>query len=257
MINFVFFTFFLLQVAQGTTISYFSTHPRPAQCEEETPLFMYAYVPLNTMKQLSSILDGASWTKSGVLNVPSGSHGGSVGSTSEVSDWIKEIMDNLFSHGGKSNTLNLHDENEFITAVDSIGDKKSAQILAIDEDVLGKKGMLDALKVSTRKLQSHKCSAILFIEKGEASIKGVEKYGPPLFGDGLFAVKSGVGRVLSSSSSTSSADSLNMTPETLGGLILFASFLCIILVGLGCTNDIRGASSFTDEKSIPPVGKEA
>ena len=50
---------------------------------------------------------------------------------------------------------------------------------------------------------------------------------------------------------------LYITPDIMVGLFVCFAFVVIVLVGLGCTNDIQGAASFTDEKSIPPVGKEA
>ena len=256
-----FAVFFVLDVAQAkTAVSYY--YSMGEQCEKTERVFIYAYVPRDTMKQLTSVFDAVSWWKSGVFNAPSGSHNELAGLTGEDSSEIKEMIE--FFHPGeeKSAKATYHDVPSLSSAMRDAGETKNQQIvvLEIDEDISGKKGMLDSLKVIMGNVQSRECSAFLFIEKGSARAKGEKRESSTLFGDGLFAGRSGNGRVLSSSSSSSSgssSSSLNMTPDTFVGLVLFASFLFIILVGLGCTNDIKGATVFTDEKSIPPVGKEA
>ena len=50
---------------------------------------------------------------------------------------------------------------------------------------------------------------------------------------------------------------LNMTPEILCGLLTLFVFIITVILGLQCTNDVKGSSSFTDEKSVPNIGKEA
>lgn len=50
---------------------------------------------------------------------------------------------------------------------------------------------------------------------------------------------------------------LSMTPEIFCGLLTLFVFIIAVILGLQCTNDIKGSSSFTDEKSVPNIGKEA
>jgi len=54
-----------------------------------------------------------------------------------------------------------------------------------------------------------------------------------------------------------SRDYLYITPDIFTAIMTVVFVAVIMYCGLSCMNDIQGASSWTDEKSIPPIGKEA
>jgi len=54
-----------------------------------------------------------------------------------------------------------------------------------------------------------------------------------------------------------SRDYLYMTPDIFTAIMTVAFIAAVMYCGLSCMNSIQGASSWTDEKSVPPIGKEA
>jgi len=53
-----------------------------------------------------------------------------------------------------------------------------------------------------------------------------------------------------------SGNYLYITPDILSGIITSFAIVFVFLFGLSQLSNIQGASTFTDEKSIPPIGKE-
>lgn len=245
------FVVLLPLLADGNKLAYYSSHARPEQCAEGgSGMLIYSYIPHSTMVRLASVFDGVSWAKSGVLSTPSEGSG--------MEKAIRLVQTEEMKT--QKNARVVQDIESLSSAIDTVGELDDIQIieLAIESDLLEKKRMSESsLKGVIQKVQAHSCGTILFLEKVDAGKKTKEAQTSMLFGEGLFGSTAGVDRVLSSSSSSSSSSNVNMTPDTLVGLMLGASFLATILIGLGCMNDLRGASTFTDEKSIPPVGKES
>lgn len=249
----------------GNKIAYYSSNARPEQCEEGTAqMLVYSYTQHDTLVRLANIFDGVSWAKSGVLSTPSPSKSSKseVVKVGEGSGMEKAIsMIQTKENKVRKETRVVRGIESLSTAIDTLGEIDDAQLieLAIDGDLFENTAATESsLKTAIAKVQAHACGVFLFVEKADAGDKMTKKTEDSmLFGEGIFGSVTGVERLLSSTSYSSSSAYLSMTPEILVGLILGASFLATILIGLGCTNDIRGASVFTDEKSIPPIGKES
>ena len=54
-----------------------------------------------------------------------------------------------------------------------------------------------------------------------------------------------------------SQDYLYITPDIFTAIMTVAFIAVTMYLGLSCVDSIQGASSWTDEKSVPPIGKEA
>jgi len=54
-----------------------------------------------------------------------------------------------------------------------------------------------------------------------------------------------------------SQDYLYITPDIFTAIMTVAFIAVMMYLGLSCVDSIQGASSWTDEKSVPPIGKEA